>query len=497
MARVVLLADCEVAQLVAIEELVEHLGAQHDKRRHGDAHVGELLADPGVVEQHVHEREAAGLAAERAAADPPVASRAVEGRAIEVRDRQPIAVLAVFLDRLHQIGAERLDRRIVLVAARAQAVRRGELRPRLEPLREVVPSRVERDALGRHDPELVLQAPQIRGHADLPAVGHPKHEVAEPEGVRHEPPELLQQHGRVLQEEGRSHLLGELLVGRVARLQHHRDIRLRLPHGPGEVHAGVRGERAALRELDVRDDAEDVVLVRREVAPGLLVRPAQQDLRPGFDPHQLLRQVHPLRQQPVGLVHHLGVDDRQERRVVPDAVLDDDDRLHPEAAGVVGEVQPIFDVLDDRQQDAHVALPQEGPSEVRGVMAGHELGQRPVVVRQQHHRHREPGLLDPPRQRQGRHVAHLQRRDDQIEATRARGQGQRFFARGDLGEAGRVVQVELQVLAQDQLVQLAVLGEDERVVSAGDQQDVVDPMGHQILEVRRSAHARALLTTGG
>jgi len=44
------------------------------------------------------------------------------------------------------------------------------------------------------------------------------------------------------------------------------------------------------------------------------------------------------------------------------------------------------------------------------------------------------------------------------------------------------MQVQLQRLADQQLIKAAVLAQDERIVQAGDQQDVVHAERHQVLE---------------
>ena len=58
----------------------------------------------------------------------------------------------------------------------------------------------------------------------------------------------------------------------------------------------------------------------------------------------------------------LGVDGRQERRVVADVVLDHEDHLARRHAPCRGRRSAVLDVLDDRDQDAGVALPQEDAS---------------------------------------------------------------------------------------------------------------------------------------
>ncbi len=72
--------------------------------------------------------------------------------------------------------------------------------------------------------------------------------------------------------------------------------------------------------------------------------------------------------------------------------------------------------------------------------------------------------------------------DDQVEAARPRPAPARLRAVRHVGDARRVPHVEVEKLAEDDLVQLAVLGEDERVVQARDQQDVVDAETGEIRE---------------
>jgi len=53
-------------------------------------------------------------------------------------------------------------------------------------------------------------------------------------------------------------------------------------------------------------------------------------------------------------------------------------------------------------------------------------------------------------------------------------------------DAGGVADVEIEELAEDHLVQLAVLGENERVVHARDEQDVVYPEPREIRQSRQT-----------
>ena len=53
---------------------------------------------------------------------------------------------------------------------------------------------------------------------------------------------------------------------------------------------------------------------------------------------------------------------------------------------------------------------------------------------------------------------------------------------GDMGDAGDVLQMQFQRVADQQLVEPSVFAQNERIVEAGYQQDVAHPEGHEILE---------------
>ena len=176
----------------------------------------------------------------------------------------------------------------------------------------------------------------------------------------------------------------------MAGLQHDRHVRLEDPDARGELDSGRRLEAAALRELDVGDDGEDVRLVGLVIAPRVLECPAEQDLRPRAQPQQRVRDVQRFGHEALRLAHDLGIYRRHEGRREPDVVLDQDDGLHTRHTRVVGDVPPVLDELDDGEQDAHVALPQEDAVEGRGPGLGHELLELTVVVTEQHDRRVEP-----------------------------------------------------------------------------------------------------------
>ncbi len=66
--------------------------------------------------------------------------------------------------------------------------------------------------------------------------------------------------------------------------------------------------------------------------------------------------------------------------------------------------------------------------------------------------------------------------DNQVVAALLPREGEGLFSRGDAGQTGCVMKIELEELVQKQLVELTVFGKNERIVKARDQDDVLDPM---------------------
>ena len=422
------------------------------------------------------------LPAERAAAEAPEPGRAVERRAVEVGHDVPAPLGAVFLDRLDELPPQILESAEIGDRARPEAVGQSELRARLQPGREVVSLSVIGEAGRRNGPEHLLQRLQVVGPAHLGAIRQAEEEVAEAEVLDHEVPELLEENGRAFQVEGGAHLLRERRVFLAAGLKHERDVGLLLAHPSRQLHAGQRGEGPAERELDVGDDPEDVLPIRLDELPGLLEVAAEEDLRPRLEPHELVREVDPLGDEVVRVVDHLGVEHGQEGRGERDAVLDEDDRLDALHARVVREVHAVLDDLHDGEEDPHVSAPQVDPVERRDVVPLEEEAELAVVVGEEDDMGLHAGLLEPAGEARGIHVADVQRRDDEVEAGLPTRLLERLLARRDAGDAGNVPEVQLERFGKDPLVELAVFREDEVVVQAGDEQDVLDPVLHQFVE---------------
>ena len=227
--------------------------------------------------------------------------------------------------------------------------------------------------------------------------------------------------------------------------------------------------------------------MRREVRPRLLERRAEQHLRPRLQPHQLVREVDAFGHQALRLAQQLAVQDRQERRIEPDAVLDQDDRLDAHLAGVRGDVHAIFNRFHDRGQDPDIALPEEHAIDAQQLALDARVGEVPCVVGERDDRCR----IAPPAERLGQiddaHVADVHGGDDKVETAVGAGERQRLAAAARVMQARRIVRVEAEEPPEHALAQLAVFRQDERVVQARDEQDVVHAIACEILKSVQTA----------
>ena len=122
-------------------------------------------------------------------------------------------------------------------------------------------SRVVRDR-GRGDLDEPLgELLHVPRPSDLRPVGQAEDEVAEAEVLDHETPQVVEEDRRALQEERGPGRDREGLVFLAEGLQHDGHVAHLSPHGPGKVEPGLAGPSAVARELDVRDDAEDLLAV--------------------------------------------------------------------------------------------------------------------------------------------------------------------------------------------------------------------------------------------
>src|ERR1035438_1538806 len=474
----------EVQQVVFAQEVVEQVRGQHQRRRHGNANAGEPVRHAALVQQVSYEGQAARFTAQRTAADlkEEIICR-LKCRRIEFADERLALLAAILRNGLDQVAPQVFMCTEVGNFARPELLRQGEFGPRHQPVREVIVFAVIGNAFYRDRMQQHLQRVQIAGACNFGfAIGQTKNKVAEPNLLDQNAAQISQQSGRPLLQERKLFRVSALHEFRSAGLKHDGDIPYRAADHAGQLEAGLRSQLSPSRKLHIRHHPEKVVAVLHHLLLGILVVGAQQDLWPGPHSHQLVRDIQSFAEQPPGLADDLGVNDGQEQRVVTNVIFHHQHHGYAHGFGVVLDVALVLDVLDDRDQDAGVTLPQKYPLDAGLRIARNEVLNLAIIVGQSDDRNVEIGGLDFARQLRGIHVPDLQVGHDQVEARLGARQFQRFGPAGDMRDAGDLMNVQLQRLAHQQFVQASVLAQNEGVVQAGNQQNVVHAERHQVLE---------------
>ena len=142
----------------------------------------------------------------------------------------------------------------------------------------------------------------------------------------------------------------------------------------------------------------------------------------------------------------------------------------------------VFHELDDRDQDARRSLPQEDAVDVGNRIARDKVLDLAVVIAEHDHGNVEPGLAHGARQIGGVRVANREIGHDQVELRIGLRQFKRLGATGDMGDPGNLPQVQLQRFVDQEFVQPAIFAQDERIVEARDQQNILHAKRHEVLE---------------
>src|SRR5439155_2688048 len=163
-------------------------------------------------------------------------------------------------------------------------------------------------------------------------------------------------------------------------------------------------------------------------------------------------------------------------------VLNHQENRNSHRPRVVQYVALVFDVLDDRDQDAGVTLPEEDAINVGRRIARNEVLDLAIVVGEHNDGDVESGAADFTGQLRGAHVADCEVGDDQIELRVGTREIERFGAAGNVGDSRNLLQVEFERFVDQEFVEASVFAEDEGVVETRDQKNVVDLEGHQVFE---------------
>src|SRR3989304_631754 len=118
---------------------------------------------------------------------------------------------------------------------------------------------------------------------------------------------------------------------------------------------------------------------------------------------------------------------------------------------------------------------------------GDELFQLTAVVGKQDDGNVQPLFLDHIRELDRRDILNVQRRYDQVEAAPLSGKCDRFPRARYACELRRVGETESLILMKNELIETSIFLEKIEVVQAGNQEDLLDPLSHQVLKPLKAA----------
>ena len=131
--------------------------------------------------------------------------------------------------------------------------------------------------------------------------------------------------------------------------------------------------------------------------------------------HQLVGNVDALLDHPSRLLDEFGVNHRQKRGIIADIVFHNQQDRHTHGLRVMQDIALVFDVFDDRDQDAGIPLPQENPFDMSDWIACDEIFYFPVIVGQHYYRDIQTRASDLGSQLGGVHITDREIGDNQIE----------------------------------------------------------------------------------
>ena len=464
-------------QIVFVNKLFEHVAADDERAWRLDGYAFVSVAKQRLGDHGVDEGDPPGFAAERSVAqfDEGVL-HVFFGQAGEIQHHAGLIFPEVGVQHVQDIGADVLHAPAVRRIDKPQLVGHLELGPGPEPAGKMIIDRVVVQTLVRQIPDDTFQSGDVAGFGDDPPIGVLEHKRAESVVFQNKCAQVMQQLRRVLVQKMHLQGAGLFLMHRFLRLQQQRKIGVHRPHLPNQLEPRRRVHLASAGIAHVGNDAEQVVPVGVDQGHRFFVGFRQQDFRPQPDPQQTVPDVHGVQQQIPGLGQYLRIQKRQDPRIVDRRVLDQQDGLHPLFA-VRRHIHLVFDVFDNRQQNAAVAGPVKNA--VNTGLApdvGDHVRCQPVIGK---HHDRQFGIrfFDGLLEFKRFHVADPGHRDHQVDRIR-RQDGQRILLAGRLVNPWDIGNTEVGELMVDLLGQLAVLLQDKAVIDRGNQQD----LGHTILD---------------
>ena len=485
-------AQRHLVELVALHELIENVGTEHDSLRNHHLGIRETVEFGMALDDVVDEGNATSLASERTVADAGKVGIAVEAVAVEHCHHTLVLHATVSNNGIEDDLAVLVHvlQRIPCDVFQEFGDREQGTRP--QPARHVVATDVVEERLSRHGEDVVLQVLEVSDashllHGDRVA----ENEIAETEIALHQFAQIHVHLLRVLVDERCLALLSPFSTLRLGAFQNQRHELVLPADGRKEVETSPFVLHPVAGKTTVADDTQHVVLVFRVERPSLLVVPCQHNLRTASHAERFELRIERLGSKEKTLLQNKLVEVGKNRRIEADGVLHEHNHLHA-ARNVVLQVHFVLYEFDDRQEQVCVAQPAEHIFEDAQVLMLHALRDAMTERREHHNRDVRVVHLDVASNVEHIVVVRAWHTNHQFEA-RLPQLLLSLLLRSNLEEARRIAKPQLGVFLKNLLIHAAVVLKNEGIVGIGNEQHIEDAPLHHVNKRGVVEHERTFL----
>ena len=332
--------------------------------------------------------------------------------------------------------------------------------------------------------DLFLQGLQVFRPAHLlQGLGIAKDKRSEAKILNDEVAQLQGERLGVFVHESHTQALSQALVGEVGRLHQGRQMGIVEAHLLYECDAqlGFLVTAVPFLKTYIADDPKQILLVSLVQIHGLIVGLGQKDFGPSPHAKHLLVLIECFGHKIARLLHHNLVKFGQVGGSIADGVLHQDDALYPDFLNVVGGIHPIFDQLNDRQQEVGVPQPAEDIVDGREVLVLQSDAYLPVEVGEDHNGNLIVLFPDALGQGEGIILSQVQHFYHQIDVAILH-DSEGLGRCGGFYKNGGIAKIQRHILVEDLLVDAPILLQHEEVIVGRDDEHSTDALLHQQVE---------------
>ena len=271
------------------------------------------------------------------------------------------------------------------------------------------------------------------------------------------------------------------IIARLRRLQDKRNDQPAPPHISPEHISRKLVLCAVTHKAHVRYNSENIVFITFKNHHRLLIVSRKLNLWPPAHPERPLVGIKSLLGKFPALFQHKMVEMSEGRRIEPDGILNQQNRLHPNAGRIVLHVHIVLHKLDNRDQQLRVAQPTEHIVNGAKVFVRHPFAHLAQERRKHHDGNLRVFILNLSRSSKNVAILHVRHADDKLKNPTVQLR-KSLLLRSHLHESRRVSKVQRYIFVENLFVHAAIVLQHKSVILSGDKQNIVDTLVHQVRE---------------